>query len=252
MTILLVSETTDKELLAALADSKYTIETCNFKKAPEKLKSMPVKLIILDADAKINPGLKELKKIKSKWAEIPILFITSASSEEGIIEAFRLGSRDFFKKPINTYQLKKTVANMLRLKKISQEKRSQIISRAQTVASPYDKATTSLPENILKIISYMEDHFSKEMNLEELAKKAGMSKFHFCRTFKKYLDLSPIQFLTRLRMDRAKTLLGSTHRSISDVADSVGFNDLSNFIKNFKKTVGTTPTGYRKTANKKR
>ena len=98
----------------------------------------------------------------------------------------------------------------------------------------------------------MEDNFSKDMNLEELAKKAGMSKFHFCRTFKKYLDLSPIQFLTRLRMDRAKTLLGCTHRSISDVAESVGFSDLSNFIKNFKKTVGTTPTGYRKTTQKKR
>lgn len=251
MIILLVSEKTDKELVAALTDSKYTIEACTFKKAPEKLKSMPIRLIILDSDTKINPGLKELKKIKSKWAEIPVLFITSAATEEGIIEAFRRGSRDFFKKPINTYQLKKTVANLLRITKNTQEKRSPIISRAQTVASPYDKATTSLPENILKIISYMEDHFSKDMNLEELAKKAGMSKFHFCRTFKKYLDLSPIQFLTRLRMDRAKTLLGCTHRSISDVADSVGFSDLSNFIKNFKKTVGTTPTGYRKTIRKK-
>ena len=250
-TILLVSEQ-QTELAAILADGKLDITTSTFSEVPVKLKTEPIRLIILDTDIRIKSGLKELKKIKSKWPDIPIVFITSSSSEEIIIEAFRQGARDFFKKPVNTYQLKKTLGNLLRISNRDQEKRTPMVSRIQEVASPYDRATTDIPVNLLKIIAHMEEHLADEMDLELLAKKAGMSKFHFCRTFKKYLELSPIQFLTHLRMDKAKTLLGCSSRSVSDVAETVGFTDLSNFIKNFKKVIGLTPTGYRKSVRKSR
>lgn len=251
MSILIVSEHKKSELTAALADSKISITKCGFKDYAKALNSGEIKLTILDSEDRANAGLKLLKKIKKGWPKIPIIFVSSAATEDSIIEAFRQGARDFFKKPVQAFQLKKTVQNLLKISNKPQESRTQIVSRAQSIASPYEKATTDLPENILRIINHMEEHLAEDLDLEDYAKKAGMSKFHFCRTFKKYMELSPMQFLAHMRMNRAKIILGCSRRSVSEVADEVGFSDLSNFIKNFKKVVGVTPTNYRKTARKK-
>jgi len=252
MPILLASKNGKSDLAAALTSDKFPVSTCRFRECQTVLKEGNAPLILLDSDVSVTSGLKELKRFKSTWPAVPIIFVASAPSEDTIIEAFRLGARDFFKKPVNTYQLKKTISNLLRITKSSQEKRSPLISRTISVSSPYDRATSDVPDNILRVINFMEDHLGKDISLEDLSKKAGMSKFHFCRTFKKYIQFSPMQFLTNLRMEKAKSLLACSSHSVSMVAESVGFTDLSNFIKSFKKIIGITPTAYRKTSKKRK
>jgi AraC family transcriptional regulator len=73
-----------------------------------------------------------------------------------------------------------------------------------------------------------------------------MSKHHFCRVFKRHLGISPLQFFIRMRVERAKELLKNRALSVSMVALEVGFNDISNFIKHFKKVTGITPSAFRK------
>jgi AraC-like DNA-binding protein len=93
-------------------------------------------------------------------------------------------------------------------------------------------------------------NLTKQMSLKELAEEASMSKYHLCRGFKKTVGMSPMQFLTAMRVERAKKLLEESSLNVTLIALEVGFNDLSNFIEHFKKIVGSTPTAYKKSIPK--
>jgi len=73
-----------------------------------------------------------------------------------------------------------------------------------------------------------------------------MSRFHFCRVFKRHLKQSPISYLIGLRIERARNLLKTTDLSMSEVAALVGFNDISNFSRMFKELNGVSPSRFRR------
>jgi AraC-like DNA-binding protein len=79
------------------------------------------------------------------------------------------------------------------------------------------------------------------ITLVELAQKAGMSKYHFSRVFKRYIGMTPIKFVTLRKIEKAKELLKRRDFNVSAVAYQLGFNDVSTFIKQFKKFTGLTP-----------
>lgn len=101
------------------------------------------------------------------------------------------------------------------------------------------------PGNINHVIGYIEENLWSPLDLGNLAEKANLSKFHFCRTFKRHVGINPMKFVNVRRIERAKDLLMKSQLSVSLVASEVGFRDLSNFIRQFKKHTGVTPTMYR-------
>lgn len=105
--------------------------------------------------------------------------------------------------------------------------------------------TSDKPQNLLQVIAFIEGNLWSSMELGSLAKKAHLSKFHFCRVFKRHIGMNPMKFVAVLRIERAKELLTSNDKTVSLVANEVGFRDLSNFIRQFKKITGMTPTMYR-------
>ncbi len=84
------------------------------------------------------------------------------------------------------------------------------------------------------------------LRVEHLAQRAGYSKFHFTRLFKRHLGASPHQFLLRLRIRRALELLTTTDLPVKQIARRVGFNDVSWFGAAFRKLVRTSPAAVRK------
>lgn len=95
-------------------------------------------------------------------------------------------------------------------------------------------------------IEYINTHFAEELQLDRLASSASMSKYHFSRMFKKYTGLPPVEYVIHLRITRAKSMLADTNLSIKQIAFTVGFRDINNFIKQFKKTESITPSAYRR------
>lgn len=252
MAVVLISDTNPAEFVSSLNIKGHAVEVHRFAQAPLGVDSCQAGLILLDCEANVKSGLKKLREIKKFCPSIPVIFITAESSEEIIIEAFRLGAKDFFKKPINTIQLKKTIANLLKIRDKSSEKRTPYLVSSSQSSSLYAKINTAIPDNLLKAIAFMEDNLAEEIDLETLAQKAGMSKHHFSRVFKTHLDMSPMQFLAYLRLERAKWVLKCTAHSITAVANEVGYNDLSNFNRSFKKFYGISPTAYRKAITTKK
>jgi AraC-like DNA-binding protein len=97
-----------------------------------------------------------------------------------------------------------------------------------------------------KVLSYIEDNYTEHITLEDLAKVAGMNAKYFCRVFKEMSYRTPIDYVNYYRIERACEQLSTTKASIIEVAFNQGFNDISYFIKTFRKYKGITPKQYLK------
>ncbi len=96
------------------------------------------------------------------------------------------------------------------------------------------------------VINYIEENFSQQISLEDMAKSAGFSRKYFSEYFKKLIGKSPGEYLNSYRIERAADMLLNTDLSVTEIAFSCGFNDLSYFIKTFKDLKFATPGKYRK------
>jgi AraC-like DNA-binding protein len=97
-----------------------------------------------------------------------------------------------------------------------------------------------------QVFELIESSYSLPITLSELSKAAGMTPKYFCSFFQQMTHKSPMNYLNYYRIERACDQLTGTDAPITDIAYSCGFNDLSYFIKTFKKQKGNTPAKYRK------
>ena len=103
------------------------------------------------------------------------------------------------------------------------------------------------PNEKARLISYIDDRLSESMGLQELASFAGFSRFHFARLFRQSFGMSPHEYQLHRRIERAREMLRfAPDNSVTHVAVSLGFNDESHFRRHFKRTVGVTPSHYRR------
>lgn len=95
-------------------------------------------------------------------------------------------------------------------------------------------------------VNYIGNNFERDISLADIAKFVFLSPSYFTRAFKEEMQISPINYLLKVRVARAKELLVETQMKISDIALSVGFANQQRFNEIFKKYAGVTPLQYRK------
>jgi len=93
---------------------------------------------------------------------------------------------------------------------------------------------------------YMEDMYNRNISLDELAKEANISKYHYLRSFKKLFNVTPCEYLSNIRITRAKNLLAETSSPVSEISFQLGFENTSHFSVNFKKITGYSPLRFRR------
>jgi len=108
-----------------------------------------------------------------------------------------------------------------------------------------------LKELIGIAINFIHNNFERDISLGDIAKFVFLSPSYFTRAFKEETGMSPINYLLKVRIERAKELLADTSLKISDIALNVGFSNQQRFNEMFKKYAGVTPLQYRKQNNKK-
>lgn len=96
------------------------------------------------------------------------------------------------------------------------------------------------------VLRYIEEHSREALDLDRLAAIASMSKYHFLRTFRRSLGLTPYQFLLGHRLSRAAAALRASDASVAAVAFDQGFGDLSGFNTHFHRTFGMSPGEFRR------
>jgi AraC family transcriptional regulator len=103
-----------------------------------------------------------------------------------------------------------------------------------------------LPKHKLRrVTEFIEENLERDLSLAEIAEIADLSPFHFARAFKQATGSTPIQFLTRRRIDLAKRLLVESEAPIVEVGLRAGFKNQSHFTTLFRKVTAMTPKAYR-------
>ena len=109
---------------------------------------------------------------------------------------------------------------------------------------PDTRAANSGSQYVLNAIKYIQFNYSRDIAIDDVAKNVGVSRSHLYRVFMSNLNESPIDYLTRYRVNEACNLLRNSSLSIAEVANSVGFFDQFYFSRVFKKIMGMPPSRY--------
>jgi AraC family transcriptional regulator len=96
-----------------------------------------------------------------------------------------------------------------------------------------------------RVFDYIHNHLDQDVALEDIANVLSLSQYHFCRLFKQATGVTPYQYLTQRRIERAKKLLLTTKLTITEIAFAVGLSNHSSFTRLFRQYVGVSPKLFR-------
>lgn len=125
--------------------------------------------------------------------------------------------------------LNQLIALLIRTKRYTRLNQAQGRSRANNLSL------------IREVLTFLNRHYQDEIVLKDLAEQFSVSQHHLCHVFKHYTNRSIIQYLNRLRVEKAMELLRQGGQNITEVAYNVGFNDANYFSRTFKKLTSVTP-----------
>ena len=111
--------------------------------------------------------------------------------------------------------------------------------------SPENLPKLDLYRRIVQAKLFIDSNYAERIDAGEIADEACYSKFHFIRTFKSIYGRTPHQYLTHVRIERAKELL-QQEASVTEACFAVGFDSLGSFTSLFKRRVGVTPSEYQR------
>jgi AraC-like DNA-binding protein/ligand-binding sensor protein len=107
--------------------------------------------------------------------------------------------------------------------------------------------SSSEPAAVANAKKYIQAHVEESITLEQVVAHVGVSRFYFCKLFKRATGMTLTEYVTRVRLERAKTLLVDPALRISEIVYAVGFGSIPRFNSVFKRYVGMPPTDYRAT-----
>ncbi len=108
----------------------------------------------------------------------------------------------------------------------------------------------SEPLAVTRARQFIAEHQAEELSLGRVAQAANMSSCYFCKVFKKATGLNFTNYLSRVRVEKAKTLLLNPNARVSEVAFDIGFTSITNFNRTFKQLAGESPSDYRQSLPK--
>jgi len=204
-------------------------------------------LICFDFDLPDQVGLDALRKTKVQYPSIPLLMLTDEHSTELAIWALRARVWDYFIKPVVLDEITTSIEVLLiKLSNSRKVTRSNFMPQPEvpSVARPYKTKANSV--STIYAVDYVRQNLATKIAVENMAKRCGMSKSHFSRTFKKEHDITFQDFLIQQRMNKAVKLLKNSDLHVTQIALAVGYCELSNFTSTFQRTIGIRPSSFRK------
>ncbi len=202
-------------------------------------------IAIIDYNFLDNSGLEAVQTLKAARPSLPVIFTASNFTEELYSSAFRVGALHCFSKPLNLKKIDKKIESIFSYGKKRLGLRKNVLLPRHTSILNGKKRGKSIPPNISKVKKYIEQNFSEAQSLDCLASVACMSRYHFCRTFKHCIGVSSVEYINMVRIKEAKHFLRNNWFSISEICFFIGYNNLCQFERVFKKSEGISPSVYR-------
>ena len=217
-------------------DYEVVIDITSVEDAILLIEKTPPDLVLIDINLNKDKEGTELGKYLLKKGSIPYIYITSYSDKSTLEKVNMTRPKGYIIKPFKEEDLLATISVVLNNfyhKKID-----------TNISNTIDK--DPIPFKVKEIVSYINTHLDKKLDVEELTKLTKWKKDHFTRLFSRYLGLTPYQYVLSRKIEKAKTLLSDTLIPINEIAFELGFDSHSNFYHIFKKLADDTPENFRK------
>ncbi len=194
-------------------------------------KNMP-DIIITDINMPEIDGLEYIRQVREIRRDVFILILTGYDRFDYAKRALKLKVDDFLLKPVDEAELLEITSSLLREREVQEEgeadqgeERNEIVRSAKC---------------------YIRDNLNRELTVTGIAEELHISANYLSRLFKRVTDEGCSEYITRMRMEKAKSLLDTTLMRIGEIADAVGYRDIYYFSLTFKKVTGLSPSQYRK------
>ncbi|WP_050184078.1 response regulator transcription factor [Domibacillus robiginosus] len=188
--------------------------------------------VFTDVRMPVMDGLSMLKELKSKTSYEFFAVIISGYNDFSYVQtALREGAVDYLVKPIDRMELKKRLA---KIKEEVQKKRVEETHSEENMSGPIQTAK-----------QWIDGHLSDPITIDKIASLVYMNPTYFSEFFKQHTGETILDYVTRKRMEKARTLLLASPMKIYEIAEAVGYTDKKYFSKLFKKYYGELPSKYR-------
>lgn len=201
-------------------------------------------IIIMDISMPEMNGVMAAKYIRQIDDKCSIIFLTAYDDFEYARNAIKIRALDYLLKPCDINDLL-AVMDMA-IQKLDREcdfkgntKENKPERKRENVKN-FDEQTT-----IKYLREYVENNYTFDISMQEVAEDMGYSDAYFSKLFKQYFNQNFTAYLTEYRIKKAKELLTDTNNSIKDISRMVGYEDSNYFAKIFKRIVGETPSKFR-------
>ena len=201
-------------------------------------------IIIMDISMPEMNGVMAAKYIRQIDDKCSIIFLTAYDDFEYARNAIKIRALDYLLKPCDINDLL-AVMDMA-IQKLDREcdfkgntKENKPERKRENVKN-FDEQTT-----IKYLREYVENNYTFDISMQEVAEDMGYSDAYFSKLFKQYFNQNYTAYLTEYRIKKAKELLTDTNNSIKDISRMVGYEDSNYFAKKFKRIVGEIPSKFR-------
>jgi YesN/AraC family two-component response regulator len=220
----------------------------NGKEALKTLLRNQYDLVISDVMMPEMDGITLLKRIKDnpQISQLPVIMLTSKAEVEYKLEGLKSGADAYIAKPFNMEELHIQIDNLIDNVRRLRGKFSGAVQQEERVENIEVKGNDdALMERVMRSVNA---HMSEtDFNVDALAVDVGISRAQLHRKMKEITGISSGKFLRNLRMEQAARLLREGRINVSQVADSVGYNDQAHFSTAFKSHFGMSPSEYAET-----
>ncbi len=225
----------------AALDCVVVGEAANGEEALEAVKKYDPSLIITDLKMPKMDGLEMLRRLREQGNGAHVIILTAYDSFSYAQSALRLGAADYLLKPFHDGDLEQAVTNLQ--KRLSAGREGVEAAPAYPGLKKGDKS-----RYVLDAINYIEAHYGDPgISVGAIAQSLGISEGHLSHIFKKETDYTPLNYLTRCRVHKAMELLRDSRLKVYEVAERVGYRDITYFSATFKKLAGVSPSEYQDT-----
>lgn len=255
-TVLIVDDNADMRayLRTLLLDRYYVIEAADGQSGLKLAVESVPDIVVSDVMMPVMDGLAFCTRLKQHEAtgHIPVLLLTARSSEQQYIEGLQTGADIYMTKPFSADLLLANIASLLaNRQKLRQLFNTQNLNTQNLNTTPSQHLTTQnspSPDRrfLDTFLKAMEKHMSNtNLKIEDLGDEVGLSRVQLYRKVKALTGMTPVEILRETRLKRAMQLLKTTDKTVSEIANEVGFATPGYFSSCFKKQYDKYPTDVR-------
>lgn len=230
----------------------------NGREAMQKAETFLPDIVFMDIQMPGVNGIEAVRGIKAICPAAVFIMLTAYDKFDYAQRALNLGVSEYLLKPVSRAKVTETLQEMFA--KVEKERR-----RNGRGASPADYENRGEEEPLyiresgeyagdkenkagritLFAVEFIDKNFHKDITLEDVSSAVSLSPYYFSKLFKSETGENFIDYLTCVRINKAKELLKNKSLSVKEICFTIGYSDPNYFSRNFKKIVGVTPTEYR-------